>query len=204
MTRLVALRVPGDAARWVGLGLSTDDAGRFTFANGGIEVGADTTALEVDDIAGVPADVDGVALVTGLTASRDPAIDHRVDHPNGAFEIDHIVVMTDSLERTSAAIDATLGLEQRRLRETPTVRQAFHRFADEGGSRGCIIEVVETDRVTAPAIWGVVLNVSDPALMESVAGDSVGAFKPAVQPGRQISTVRREAGVGLAVAFMTA
>jgi hypothetical protein len=61
-----------------------------------------------------------------------------------------------------------------------------------------IVEVAEGGG--PPRLWGVVavvpdLSVLDPAL--------VGPPKPAVQPGREIATVRPEAGLGTAVAFMS-
>lgn len=195
-TRLASVRLRGDADAWTALGLVADATGRFAFANGTIDVGEHASSLLIDGALELPADVDGVAVAAGEIIAP-------TEHPNGAFELDHIVVTTDSLERTSAAFEHGLGLVQRRVRETPTVRQAFHRFADEGGSRGCIIEVVENARVDGAALWGVVLNVVDLDRLTAAAGELLGAPRPAVQPGRQIVTVGREAGVGAAVAFMS-
>lgn len=193
--RLAAVSVPGSAESWVALGLALDADGRVPLANGAIVLDAESMGLVVDTELDLPDQIDGVPVGGG-------AVIGGIDHPNGAWELDHLVVMTDSIDRTSAAIERGLGLEQRRVRETATVRQAFHRFDDQGGTRGCIVELVENARVDRPALWGLVVNVHD---LDRVAGtDLVGAPKPAVQPGRRIATVRGAAGLGVAVAFMSA
>ena len=105
-----------------------------------------------------------------------------------------------------AAVHRTLGLVRRRIRETDTVRQAFHRFADppERTHRGCIVEIVESDRVQRTTLMGVVLNVTDLFdLADRLGPDVMSLPKPAVQPGRYIATVRRDVGLGTAVALMT-
>jgi hypothetical protein len=204
VTRLASVRLHGDADAWRALGLVGAATGRFAFANGTIDVGDHAPSLAIAGPLELPAHVDGVVVAIGdVTAPREHPSEHPSEHPNGAFELDHIVVTTDSLERTSAAFEHGLGLVQRRVRETPTVRQAFHRFADQGGSRGCIVEVVESARVDGATIWGVVLNVVDLDRLTAAAGELLGALRPAVQPGRQIATVRREAGLSVAVAFMS-
>ena len=194
--RLAAIALGGAAGPWRDLGFTVDENGWLPLANGAVTFGTEAAALVVESGAELPGDVDGVPIRTG-------AVIDGLDHANGAFEIDHVVVMTDSLDRTSAAIEAGLGLGQRRIRETPTVRQAFHRFADQGGVRGCIIEVVENPRVERPGVWGLVVNVADLETFAAMAGDLVGRPKPAVQAGRSIATVRREAGLGTAVAVMS-
>ena len=139
---------------------------------------------------GVPVDV-GADVAVGV-------------HPNGAVELDHVVVMTDSIERTSAAFERALGLEQRRLRETETVRQAFHRFADApDGTRGCIVELVERQDLSSVDLWGLVVVVADIDRAVAASDGLVGPPKPAVQPGRRIATVPRTAGLPLAVALMS-
>jgi catechol 2,3-dioxygenase-like lactoylglutathione lyase family enzyme len=194
--RLAALCVPGEAGAWRDLGFAiVDDA--IALANGAIRLGADECSLELEPAGRDVSTVDGVLVTTG--AGVDAVV-----HPNGAVELDHVVVMTDSIERTSAAIEELLGLEQRRLRETDTVRQAFHRFADApDGTRGCIVEVVERPDVTSVGIWGVVVVVDEIDRAVAEAGGRIGTPKPAVQPGRRIASVPRAAGLSLAVAVMS-
>ena len=56
----------------------------------------------------------------------------------------------------------------------------------------------------APAtFWGLVFVVADLDAAGAVLGDRLGPARDAVQPGRRIATVRREAGLGLPVALIT-
>jgi hypothetical protein len=108
-------------------------------------------------------------------------------HPNGAFAVDHVVALTDSLSRTvGALVDAGLDLR----RSSPPM--AFLRLGP------CILEVVERPEVEAPFLWGLVVVVP-----ELPASEWVGEPRDAVQRGRRIATVRREAGLSCALAFMT-
>jgi len=113
--------------------------------------------------------------------------------------IDHVVVFTDSLERTTTAVAEATGHEVRRIRETADVRQGFHRV----GPGGVIIEVVERADVTSVSLWGLVLTVADLDALVDAADGAIGAPRDAVQPGRRIATVRGAAGLGVAVAFMS-
>jgi hypothetical protein len=112
-------------------------------------------------------------------------------HGNGAFEIDHVVLMTPDLGATTDDL-AAQGFEARRTRDAGGgVTQVFYRFAN-----GPILEVVGP--ITAaphPYLWGVVFTTADL--------DAIGPSKDAVQPGRRIATVPKDAGLGTAVAFMS-
>lgn len=192
--RLASVVVGGEPPAWEALGFAVV-AGVIPMANGAIEVdpaAAGPVALHIDGVDDLAADVDGVALRPGRTASP-------VEHPNGCFELDHVVIMTPSIDVTSAAIERVLGLPQRRVRETETVRQAFHRF-DE---RGCIVELVERADIERPMLWGLVVNTVDLDGLVERAGDLVGPPRAAVQPGRRIATVRSAARLGCAVAVMS-
>ena len=211
VTRLAHVRVGAPVASWEALGFDVAD-GVVALANGAIEFGTGTpglSAIGASDISD-PLVVDGLVVEPGRPR---PA----TAHPNGARSIDHVVVMTDSLDRTSEAIESALGLERRRLRETETVRQAFHRFADPADpagagdpldpaatrQRGCILELVENPRLAQPQFWGLVVIVDDLDALHGAHPDLVAPPKTAVQPGRRIATARREADLGTAVAFMT-
>ena len=52
-------------------------------------------------------------------------------------------------------------------------------------------------------LWGISFLVPDMDATAAALGDLLGAPRDAVQPGRRIATLRREAGLGPAVAFMT-
>ena len=148
---------------------------------------------------------DGLALHRSDAAERERRAE---PHPNGAVAIDHLVAFSPSLERTVPELEQA-GLELRRLREEPTPagapRQAFFRSAE------VILEVIErppgSREERSPdkpsRFWGLAFSVGDlDACVESL-GALVGEPRDAVQPGRRIATLRRDAGLGVAVAFMT-
>ena len=124
----------------------------------------------------------------------------HADHPLGASSLDHVVVLTPDLERTSEAIVDATGSDLRRIREFGSTRQGFHRMG-ERGSGALIVELVERPDIPAgPArFWGVVLIVDDlDAACALIGPDRMSAPKDAVQPGRRIATVRDDVGLGSA------
>ena len=147
------------------------------------------------DAAGV--EIDG--LPTRASTAPPPAAG---THPNGALRIDHLVVFTPALGRTIAALEEA-GVELRRVREPdepgPPVHQAFFRLGE------VILEVVESPRGGSgpAAFWGLTLCVADLERCAEVLGSRLGDVHDAVQPGRRIATMRREAGLGLPVALIS-
>jgi catechol 2,3-dioxygenase-like lactoylglutathione lyase family enzyme len=158
-------------------------------------------------------DLDG--LPTSRSESRTQLSPHtgdncvQVTHPNGVTGLDHVVAISSDLDRTVAALEAA-GLDLRRIREEPTPagapRQAFFRLGAP------ILEVVqEPPEATArnggdrPAFfWGLAFVAPDLERTVAFLGeDRVSEARPAVQPGRQIATLRRAAGLSLPVALMT-
>jgi hypothetical protein len=140
--------------------------------------------------------IDGLAT----RAAAGPPRRAAATHPNGAIGIDHVVVATPDFKRTVDALTAA-GLQLRRVREAgPTARQGFLLLGD------AILEVVgpsEPDGDGPSAFWGLVVVVDDLDAACARMGDHVGEPREAVQPGRRIATVRRSAGLGTALAFMT-
>ncbi len=123
--------------------------------------------------------------------------------------MDHVVAMSPSLDRTVSALQAA-GLDLRRIREEPTPagapRQAFFRLGE------VILEVVqEPDEVLErhggpdrPArLWGLALLFADLPRAVEMLGEDVSPVRAAVQPGRQIATVRRSAGLSVPLALMS-
>jgi hypothetical protein len=139
-------------------------------------------------------------------SARPPAAGGR--QPNGVVSIDHLVVITPRLDSTAGVLRSA-GFDFRRLREGPTPggsnRQVFFRMGE------LILELVEAPggtRIAAdpagPArLWGISFLVNDMDFTAAALGGLLGEPREAVQPGRRIATLRREAGVGPAVAFMT-
>jgi catechol 2,3-dioxygenase-like lactoylglutathione lyase family enzyme len=129
-------------------------------------------------------------------------------HPNGVLRIDHVVLLSPDLDRTVAELRSD-GFELRRIREGETpggsTRQAFFRVGEP------ILEVVQAPEGTSVArnpggparLWGLAFLVDDIDATGSALGELLGTPRDAVQPGRRIATLRPEAGLGPAIAFMT-
>lgn len=160
------------------------------FASGGGVVGWRLAGVEPTEIDGLP--VAGASAETAGTGR----------HPNGVIRIDHLVVFTPDLERTTRALQE-VGVERRRVREVEmddgTLRQGFFRLGE------VILEVVEHSRVEpGPArFWGITFAVEDLDATAEFLGERLGTIRDAVQPGRRIATVRQEAGLGLPVALIS-
>ena len=153
--------------------------------------------IESDELDGLP---------TALSESEPPP--PAGAHPNGAISIDHVVAFSPDLERTLDTLRGA-GLDFRRLREGPTPggseRQGFFRV---GEALLEVIEAPEGSRIRsdpgAPArLWGLAFVVETLEAPAQVLGEHLGEPRDAVQPGRRIASVRGEAGLGAAVAFMT-
>jgi hypothetical protein len=148
-------------------------------------------------------DLDGL----DTQASERPA-EPVAAHPNGVVSIDHLVAMTPDLDRSVAALERA-GLDLRRIREQPTPggapRQGFFRMGE------LILEVVQAppgtrmgDDPSGPArLWGISFLVEHLEPAAELLGEALGTPRDAVQPGRRIATLRKEAGLGPAIAFMT-
>jgi len=194
---LQEILIAGGPAPWRDLGFALDgNAGRVgsvVLRAGGDGKGMVGWALTgVDD-----GDLDGLRVLSpGAPPGEGP-------HPNGAVGIDHVVVTTPDLARTVRVLEGA-GLRLRREREAGNgeepLRQAFFRAGE------VIVEVVgrPDEAGEGPArFWGLVFNVADLDGLGERLGERLGLVRDAVQPGRRIAPVRREAGLPLAVAFMT-
>ena len=51
--------------------------------------------------------------------------------------------------------------------------------------------------------WGIAFTVTDLDATARYLGDRLGTVKDAVQPGRRIASLRKEAGLALPIAFMS-
>ena len=189
---LVQLVVGGSCDPWrlIGLNFDDDHLCRIGRVNLLVTDGLPGSTLGWAFEQVLPA-IDGIAAGIAHPAAAVVARDYS--------RIDHVVVMTDSLERTSGALSDTALLERRRIREVGDgVRQAFHRSGE------VIIEVVQTPTAKHASLWGFVL-VADAfdEVVTRLGKSVVTAPKPAVQAGRRIATVRREVGLGVNVALMS-
>lgn len=203
------LSVVGEPDTWRSLGLSVTDQGLIPLIGTSIRVVAPRAVGSVNvaeqaaivgwAFSGVAetSDVDGLSTVV-----VEPMAPLSAAHPLGASGLDHVVVSTHDLERTSAAISSATGCELKRIRELGTMRQGFHRI----GRGGLIVELVERpDLPEGPAeFWGLVLIVDDlDVACDLIGPDRISSPKDAVQPGRRIATIRADVGLGLPIALMT-
>jgi len=137
------------------------------------------------------------------------AVEPAGPHPNGAVRVDHVVMLSPDLDRTVEELESGgFDLRRRREGETPggSTRQAFFRAGEP------ILEVVQAPEGTSVArdpdgparLWGLAFLVEDLERTARELGELLGSPRDAVQPGRRIATLRPEAGLGPAIAFMSA
>lgn len=204
MTTVSRIVLGGPTAPWERLGLAFR---RNVAVVGG--VGLEMEPAEAPGIvrlvlAGAPdiavRDLDGVPIAhetAAVLGDLDEIAAGATDHPLRPVGVDHVVVMTSSLDRTVEAVSAGTGEPLRRVREAGPVRQGFFRLG------GVILEVVESPRVAGDhaSLWGLVITVAD--LDAAVAMLGLPDPRPAVQPGRRIVTVPASAGCAVPLALMS-
>jgi len=187
-----SLAIADDPAAWAALGFSVDAAGAIALGPLSLRLvgraaGEGIVALELGGAVGGAAD--------GLPLRPAPPGEATVAaHPNGALAVDHVVALTDDCERTTDALAAAGGDVRRRggPPELPAP-MAFVRFGP------LIVEVAEAPG-GAPRFWGLTITVEDIDAAAALAGRPP---RDAVQPGRRILTVPREAGLSTALALIT-
>ena len=107
--RVEWLAVGGPVEPWRRLGLLVGDDGLVPLFGTGIRiVGGDRAGIVGWALSGLDGDVTDIdGLPSEVVAPLPPVL---AEHPLGAIGLDHVVVVTDDLERTSAALaDATGG-----------------------------------------------------------------------------------------------
>ena len=188
--RLTALRIAGDPAAWAALGFAVAGgrlrAGGVTIELAGPGAGEGILAWSVDGLAGGP-------LPAFAAGGEGPE-----EHPNGVCAVDHVVALAGDLEAAIGAFEQA-GMSPRRIREAGGgLRQAFYVLDT------ALLELAgPAEGETGLRFWGLTLVASDLDALAARLGPLLGEPRPAVQPGRRIATLRREAGLGLPVAFMS-
>jgi hypothetical protein len=160
--------------------------------------------------AGDTGDIDGLPTATAADAEHTPSppaggpdrqAGSSTGHPNGVSHIDHVVIITPDLERTTSALEQR-GIGARRTREAGRGRlQRFFRLGE------VVVELVgpaEPAGDGPAAFWGLAFTVADiDATAHHLAG-RIGEPRDAVQQGRRIATLRVGDEVSVPVAFMSA
>ena len=199
MARITQLVVGGQPAAWSSIGLTFRDG---VCSLGDVQLRLDQTlppglhswviseCVGTGDIDGIPTTCDGVSPAQAF-APDSSIID--------VVGVDHVVVFTNDLERTSGEVARVTGEPLKRVRDAGNgVRQGFHRLGS------VIVEIVEQQRVERSSLWGFVLTVNN---LDDVAAhmgpDVLSPPKDAVQPGRRIAAFRSGVGLGTAVALIT-
>jgi hypothetical protein len=199
------LFIADDPSAWAAAGFSVEgdvcEVGAVRLRLEGPGRGRGIVAWSVRDAATL--ELDGLPT----SASDRPPVAGAL-HPNGVVSIDHLVVITPDIDRTTAALEAA-GFDLRRRREGATPggseRQSFFRMGE------VILELVAAppgtkiaDDPEGPArLWGISFLVAELEHTAGALSDLLGDPRDAVQPGRRIATLRKEAGLGPAIAFMT-
>lgn len=194
---LKGLLVEGPSRPWERIG--------FAIADGRFEVGGVTFALTGREPGGIRAwhlDVKEPVDVEGLR--HEPvAAAPPTSHPNGTVALDHVVVTTPDLERTTTAL-ARLGLMPHRTVEgIPGRGDHRFRFFLLGTS---VLELIgpATPGGDRPARFaGIAFATGRLDELDGELGPLLGDVHDAIQPGRRIASVKDEAGLGVPVAFMT-
>lgn len=206
MAQVSGLTVQAEREQWQVCGLLPPDADdeplicgvqfRFVGATGddASESGAGLIGWSLEGLQKT-GDVDGIPTLSAAKSNKQSC-----DAPLGLVGIDHIVINTDDLQRTSNSLLESTGSELRRIREvSEEMRQGFHKLG------GVVIEIVERrDAPVGASLWGVVFNVADlDRACEWLGPDVVSPPKDAVQEGRRIATIRAIAGLRVPVALMS-
>jgi hypothetical protein len=204
MPTIDELKLGDDPEAWGALGFRVEDGHcdlgsvRLRYGTGrGIE-GWSLRDLQSTNLDGLPAEL-----------STTPERDAAPPHPNGVAAIDHIVAVSPDFPRSVKALEAA-GLDLRRIRDEPTPagapRQAFFRLGAE------ILELVqEPDEAVekrggpdrSAHFWGLALLVDDMEKTLAELGEHASEARAAVQPGREIATLKRSAGLSLPIALIT-
>ena len=152
-------------------------------------------------VEGIKKNVDSLKFnPTNLTTSKIEAS----FHPNRIERIDHLVVTTpDSDKTTKALVEAGITLSGiRTFGNYPNqTRQSFFWLGD------VILELVGPHQVAKagnPLFWGLALVSSDIKETVNYLGDLCTPLKDAIQPGRQITTVKTsDLAIGVPIAIMS-
>ncbi len=198
---IAQLTLADEPERWEALGFAVSDAtvqlGSVHVVLAGTDAGLGIVGWSLRGID--TAELDGLlTTVPDATTARTRA----PKHANGVTGIDHLVAMSPDLDRSVRALQAA-GLDLRRIREQPTPagapRQAFFRLGK------VILELVqEPDEAIAARpdgadgaarFWGLALLSNNLEQTCWRLGERCSEIRPAVQPGRRISTLRRSAGL---------
>ncbi len=198
---LRGVQVPGRADAWRAAGFVVTD-GHILLDE--IVIGLGEPGWWLDPP--VDADVDGLAPAPGGRAAYRAAhgTEHpRAEHPNAVTGLDHLVVATPDVERTTTAL-GRVGLTPRRTIDGLRGQPLRARFFVLGPA---VLELVgPADAPAGDEAAGKPARIAGLAFvapaLDAFAEVATGPPRDAVQPGRKIVTLRGE-GLGVPVAVLT-
>jgi hypothetical protein len=208
--RLVGLTVGDEPGAWRAAGFHVEDdrltTGGVTCHLVGTAEGRGVLGWRLDPAA--PGPLDGLASTEVGTPAPSPA-----PHPNGTVALDHVVVATDDLERTTSALTG-VGLAPRR---TVVGAQGDDEVAFRFFLLGTSVLEVVGPAATATATGAAGAGGEGPhggsAAFVGLAftteriddlGDLAPPPRPAVQPGRRITTLdHRALGISVPLALLS-
>ena len=200
MAFIASIQVADPPEAWTELGFTVDvDTSRVGSVVhqlvGGPGAGLLSWTLDGADLPEGGVELDGLPTSIGAVTDGE-----SVSHPNGTLSIDHVVAMTPNLDRTIQTLEAA-GIECRRLRDAgPGRTQAFFRLGE------VILELVGPNEPAGDGptrFFGLAFTVADLDATAAYLGDRLRPSKDAVQEGRRIATLDKNAGSAVAIAFMS-
>ena len=137
------------------------------------------------------------------TMSQDSkSVERALDHPNGCFGIDHVVLRVPEFSGGRIALEKIVALvaEPAPISESePTILRSTVNMGE------AVLELIgpkQLDPFADWLLWGLVMSVREVDACAELLGSAVGGVKPAVQKNKCITTVRKEAGSSVAMAFL--
>jgi len=187
------MEVGDEPDTWRAAGFTVDDAGVCTIGQVRIRLAGRADGKRIRSWSLREIDLGGATTIDGIaTTVSNSAMPSPGTHPNGALFIDHVVLFTPDVARTVAAFEA-LGIPALRTRATDTYGAPFVQTFFRAGE--VILELIgpEEPNGDGPAgFFGLAHTVDDLDTTVAGLGEGVGDLKDAVQPGRQIATLRHK------------
>jgi hypothetical protein len=193
---LAELAIADAPGAWAELGFDVDEHGNMDIGGVRVRLGGEGTGITAWSLLRVNAmgSIDGLPTPVPRVLRPPPF----KTHPNGATGIDHVVILSSSLDRTAAAL-ARAGVELKRVQESERGRMGFRRLGPS------ILEVVQRDDLEEDEarFWGLAVVVISLEQLAERLGERLGPITQATQPGRRIAMLSRGAGISAPLAFMS-
>ena len=198
---LTKLLLPGKAADWETIG--------FALSGASFQVGQVTCAVGASGPGwGFNRGVQGSGGLCGIVTEQFaelPSSGRSSKQPNGTSKIDHVVVVSKAPSQTKTAFElfGLVGKGARLVGAGDSQRSYCFFWSGE-----LLIELVgpaiEQHGASPEArIWGVTFVVDGFEPLRALGDAVVSGPRAAVQPGRQIATLARQQGIGIALAFIS-